>query len=85
MNFDFDPELPAGFQDSDLEMRELQARADRVAWLRAHVICDHGWTSGPPGSILKPTTVWTCLHCGAEFQTEAELEGAQEAAREMAL
>jgi predicted RNA-binding Zn-ribbon protein involved in translation (DUF1610 family) len=29
--FGFDPELPAGFQDADLEMAELEAEGNRLA------------------------------------------------------
>lgn len=30
MSFGYDPEMPAGFQDADFEMRELQEEARRV-------------------------------------------------------
>ena len=29
MSFGFDPEVPAGFQDADIEMAELREQADR--------------------------------------------------------
>ena len=81
----FDDELPAGFQDADLEMRELRDRANRATALRHLGICDHGWTQGPPGPPGKPTSVWTCLQCGTVFTKEPDLQAAQEAVREMTL
>ena len=61
--FGHDDELPAGFQDADLEMRELTEAANRAARLRARGICDHVW-SGPqadkPGRRI-------CYHCGADL------------------
>ncbi len=78
MSHDF--ELPGGFQDSDLEMTELTAAANRESWLRKRGICTHGWRQGPPGPASKPTTVWTCLDCGQVFQSEAEMETARQEA-----
>src|SRR5262245_10400760 len=46
MSFGYDPELPAGFQEADLEMRELEAAAARNAALRRRGICTHGWCLG---------------------------------------
>jgi hypothetical protein len=74
-----DPELPRGFQDADLEMAELTASAKRETRLRRAGICAHGWLQGPPGPDHKPTSVVTCLDCGAVFASEAD---AHEARRE---
>ncbi len=30
--FGFDPEVPAGYQDADIEMAELAAQADEEMW-----------------------------------------------------
>lgn len=30
MSLGFDPEVPAGYQDADIEMRELEARANEL-------------------------------------------------------
>ena len=71
MMIDHDPEVPAGFQDADLEQAELEARAREVATLRRRGICSHGWVHGlassgewlgegpapAPGHVL-------CLECG---------------------
>jgi ribosomal protein L37AE/L43A len=69
-----DPELPAGFQDADIEMHALTQAAIQAANRRKHGICDHGWRQGPPGTAHKPTTIWTCHDCGATFATEAEMD-----------
>ena len=72
--FGHDMELANGTQDADLEMAELTASANHHAALRKRGLCTHGWRQGPPGPWHKPTTVWTCLHCGKVFQSEAEME-----------
>lgn len=66
----YDPELPAGFQDADFEMRSLQAQARRDAALRKKGICTHGWVQGPPGPESEPRTNWKCLDCGQEFDVD---------------
>ena len=59
----YDPEMPAGFQDADFEMRDLEEAANRSAALRKAGHCDHGW-SGPqadkPGRRI-------CHHCGEDM------------------
>jgi hypothetical protein len=52
----YDPELPAGFQDADFEMRDLDAAGDRARRLMKRGICAHGWL-----------TWLTCNHCGKVF------------------
>lgn len=79
MTFDHDPELPAGYQDADLEMAELEAAGARSAALRARGICDHGWRQGARGAndpatahdlegkrvdAVIPDGHDLCLHCG---------------------
>lgn len=68
--FDYDPEVPAGFQEADFEMAALEEAAARSAALRRRGICDHGWCQGlgrdgqwhgegeapPPGHVY-------CFHC----------------------
>jgi hypothetical protein len=73
----YDPESP--IQDADIEMRDLQASANRETRLRRQGICTHGWLQCPPGPASKPTKVVTCLHCGQTWATEDE---AHEARRE---
>ena len=84
-DFGYDPELPSGFQDADLEMAQLTESANRTARMRKRGICDHGWIQGPPGRPDAPRTDWLCHHCGATFATEAMLEDAREQAREAML
>lgn len=37
MSFGFDPEVPAGFQDADIELRELEDQANMVADLESAI------------------------------------------------
>lgn len=45
--FDHDPELPAGYQDADLEMAAHWRAGRRLAALRRLGVCTHGWMLGP--------------------------------------
>lgn len=68
--FDHDPELPAGYQDADIEMAELEEAARYHAAMRRAGRCTHGWCQGlaadgtwrgegpapAPGHVL-------CFHC----------------------
>ncbi len=49
----YDPELPAGYQDADLEMASLVASANREARLARRGICCHSW-SGPAAGGGNP-------------------------------
>lgn len=74
MSFYHDPELPAGYQDADFEMAELEDAARQASAMRRAGKCTHGWSQGlaadgtwrgdgpapAPGQAL-------CLHCGAHF------------------
>lgn len=71
MNY-YDPELPGGFQDADLEMHTLTQAANRESRLRKKGICCHGSLQCPPGPPGKPTNVVTCRDCGKVFATERE-------------
>jgi hypothetical protein len=62
----YDPELPAGFQDADFEMRELEAQADRIHAAKQRGICVHGWwQTRDDGTVI-------CLEdgCGQVFIDE---------------
>ena len=55
---------------AELEMERMQRIGDRMAKARKESgYCTHGWLQGPPGPVGKPTTVATCLHCGATWPT----------------
>ena len=69
----YDPELPCGFQDADIEMAQLTRAANRESRLRKRGICTHSWFQGPPGPTTNPTNVYTCHHCGKVFKTQDEL------------
>jgi hypothetical protein len=47
MSLDHDPELPAGFQDADLEQAAYEAQGRATAALHRRGICTHGWMLGP--------------------------------------
>jgi hypothetical protein len=44
--YDYDPEVPAGYQDADIEQAEFEAAGRRLAALRRRGICTHGWRLG---------------------------------------
>lgn len=43
----FDPEVPASFQDADIEMAAAHAEGNRIARLHAAGVCTHGSVQGP--------------------------------------
>ena len=52
-----DPEVPAGFQDADIEMAELREQAERMCR-----VCDG---SGVVADNKEPGSRWMeCRHCG---------------------
>lgn len=90
MSYGYDPELPAGFQDADFEMRELAEEGARIAQLRKAGICTHESWVGLPASgevfypeqeDLKPGQVRCTDLCKALFDTEDELFEAREEVR----
>lgn len=52
--FDYDPEVPAGYQDADLEQCELEAQSNAARLLRKRGVCSHGWQQGMPASGQWP-------------------------------
>ncbi len=44
----YDPEVPAGFQDADIEMAELEAMGNLIHRLNAKGICTHEGTGRGP-------------------------------------
>jgi hypothetical protein len=69
-------DMPAGFNDADLEMAELTAIGNRSARLRAKGICTHGWTQGYTPTHrqdLKPGEV-QCLDCERIFPSQTALD-----------
>ncbi len=70
-----DPELPAGFQNADFEMRELEEMGNREAKAKQQGKCAHGWRQGKPGMAApKDDDIQTCLDCG-KVATRWELDG----------
>lgn len=76
MSWGHDPELPAGYQDADLELAEANAHADAV---RASGECPHwsyiGYRTPPvhPDQVgLRPGQN-RCHNCGAVF-TDGDLD-----------
>lgn len=91
MSFYYDEELPAGYQEADLQMAEYQDEARRHAALRAQGICTHSsWIgkdhdgNGPlPGGDyypeqagLKPGEQRCTAGCGAVFASEEAIHRA---------
>ena len=68
-----DTELPAGFQDDDFDMRDLEAAGAAVARAKRQGKCAHGWRQGsmPDNGIKKDHA--KCLHCG-KVAPESELD-----------
>lgn len=50
MSFGFDPEVPGGFQDTDLEQAAFEEESRQSAALRKRGICTHGWQLGRPSN-----------------------------------
>ena len=62
--FGYDPEVPAGFQDADFEMAELEATGNRMAALRRKGVCVHDSTFCDPegdGTV-------ECCDCNAKWR-----------------
>ena len=51
--------------DADIEMRELEIAANRIARLKRRGICCHGW--------YKTIPIVRCNECGKEFPDVAAL------------
>jgi len=66
--YDYDPELPGGYQDADLEMARLEDSANHEARLKAKGICAHSNARG-----RKMGTAVICLDCGKRFTDFDEL------------
>lgn len=69
----YDPELPAGFQDGDFEMRALEEVGRRSAAAKKRGLCDHGWRQGKSGREHVPSDIVKCLNCG-KVAPEGELD-----------
>ena len=69
--FGHDPELPAGYQDADLEMAGLQNLARRESQLKKQGICAHGWCQGHPDGTV------TCNECKEVFPNEVARDEAR--------
>lgn len=60
--------------DANILQSQLYALGRRSEQLRKRGICTHGWSKGEPGN---PDGRTVCLHCGAEFDTFADLLAAR--------
>lgn len=72
----FDPEIPAGYQDADIEMAEYEMEARFTNELRRHGTCPHhSGIGGMVDSIYGvPEGWWKCTDiCGLYFR-KADLE-----------
>lgn len=72
----YDPEVPAGYQDADIEMAELEAAARYHSHMRKIGKCTHTWYQGlgadgqwhGEGPAPAPGQVF-CFHC-KEYVTD---------------
>ena len=64
--YDYDPELPGGFQDADLEMSALTESANHEANLKRRGICAHGAARTYELAVV-------CADCGKHFASWQEL------------
>jgi hypothetical protein len=53
-SFTHDPEIPAGFQDADLEQASCEEQSRQAAADRRRGICHHGWMLGGGGGQSLP-------------------------------
>lgn len=81
MSYFYDEELPAGFQDADFEMRELEEAGNRIALLERQGFCPHTHWVGLPtsGAIYYAEQVGLigdevrCHGCGVIFENDEDL------------
>lgn len=53
MSFDYDPELPAGYQDADILQAQYEEEGRALAADRKRGICHHGWLLGAGHSYSR--------------------------------
>lgn len=46
MSLDYDPEVPAGYQEADLLQAHYEEEGRRIAALNRRGVCNHGWMLG---------------------------------------
>jgi hypothetical protein len=46
VSFDYDPEVPAGYQDADILQRQYEEEGRALAADKRRGICHHGWLLG---------------------------------------
>ena len=79
----YDEELPAGFQDADFEMAEMEAVGNQLARQRRRGICTHGHMVGfkinpDTGKVFYPEQEGLvegqsrCMDCKQVFQSDDE-------------
>lgn len=52
-----DPEVPAGYQDADIEQAAFEAEGQRLARFRQRGTCTHGWLLGGGRSIYSAADI----------------------------
>lgn len=79
MSYGYDPELPAGFQDADFEMREMEEIGDAIAAARKAGRCTHGSAVGylpvpayPEQEGLTPGQLRCTQGCGEVFESDQD-------------
>jgi hypothetical protein len=87
----YDPEIPAGYQDADIEQAEMEALGNHIHRLEARGVCTHG---AVVGHAINPDTGETyyyeqeyiepgqklCHGCGSVFVDEQDWQDAREVA-----
>lgn len=84
--FGHDPEVPAGFQDADIEQAQFERAGARLRVLKRRGICAHGWVCGlgadgkphyPEAEGLTGAEV-RCRDCGKVFADDDAWHEARE-------
>lgn len=80
MSLGYDPEVPAGYQDADIEQARYEAESARAAADRAAGVCHHGALaeySAAPSYPEQEGLVYgqaRCMDCGAVVEMDRCIE-----------
>ena len=75
--FYHDPEVPAGFQDADIEMAEFEAEGRRIAALHRKGICTHGAGLGHKAPAFYDADDIAAMLAKAQFGNREGFAGGQ--------